>query len=409
MIRNIRPGRYNLFALKDLNGNSMYDLEDEVFAFSDSVITITPEEYYGLIPDTVTYKPATATETTKPDKFVYGLHRLYAFQQAPSQQYLKFTERKSSWLLGFGLAIPSDSGQVSVKLIDTDSTSWFMEHNAARDTFMLWLTRPEVYDLELIEGLITYPFTDSTGMLISRTDTVSFRYRKPAPPRGGTGKVPGLRLTTNANGKVRPGTIPFFRSSTPLAEPDTSLIRFTRTMDSLQVSVPYEFVRDSVTSLGFVMKTELEAGSAYNLLLNSGAFRDIYGLASDSTAYRFTVATEEDYGSLKVLFAGYDGDMIIQLISGKDRVAREMKARSPGEASFPFLDKGTYRLKAIYDLDSNGVWTTGNYDLARQPEPVSYYPTELEVKINWALEQDWDLGEMYLKDVSLRNKPATGR
>lgn len=94
MIRNIRPGRYNLFALQDLNGNSMYDLEDEVFAFADSIISITPEEYYGLVPDTLSYKPPTATETTKPDKFVYGLHRLYAFQQQPAQQYLKFTEKK---------------------------------------------------------------------------------------------------------------------------------------------------------------------------------------------------------------------------------------------------------------------------------------------------------------------------
>lgn len=65
-----------------------------------------------------------------------------------------------------------------------------MEHNAARDTFMLWLTKPDIYDLELIDALVTYPFTDSTGTLISRTDTVSFRYRKPAPPRGGTGRVP---------------------------------------------------------------------------------------------------------------------------------------------------------------------------------------------------------------------------
>ena len=41
------------------------------------------------------------------------------------------------------------------------------------------------------------------------------------------------------------------------------------------------------------------------------------------------------------------------------------------------------------------------------PEPVTYYSGELEVKINWALEQDWDIAEMYVKDVSLRTKPVT--
>ncbi len=406
MISNIRPGKYRLFALRDLNGNTRYDLDDEIFAFCDSVIDITPENYFGLVPDTVTYKPATATETTKPDKFVYGLHRLYAFREAPKKQYLKFTERKSSWGIGYGLALPSDSGQVSMVLADADSSSWYVEHNAARDTFMLWITSPEVYNRDLIDGILTYPFTDSTGSIISRTDTISFRYIKPPVPRGGTGRTPGLGITTNIAGKIKPGTVPFFRSATPLAEPDTALIQLTQTVDSVRKMIPYEFVRDSVSSRLFRLNAALEPGSTYSLLFNQGAFRDIFGVASDSVMYRVQVATEEDYGSIKVSLTGYEGKVLVQLTADKDRVVRETEIQSPGEVFFPLLDKGKYRLKAIYDLDSNGKWTTGNYDLGKQPEPVTYYSGELEVKINWALEQDWDIGEMYFKDVSLRAKPA---
>ncbi|MCA1741334.1 MAG: hypothetical protein LC630_02450, partial [Bacteroidales bacterium] len=92
-----------------------------------------------------------------------------------------------------------------------------------------------------------------------------------------------------------------------------------------------------------------------------------------------------------------------------DKVVRESHVKSPGDVNFPLLEKGRYRLKAVYDLDSNRVWTTGDFNLLRNPEPVSYYPAELEVKINWALEQDWDLGTMYSKDVSIRSKPVTKR
>ncbi len=409
MIRNIRPGNYRLFALKDLNGNTRFDLDDEIFAFGDSVISITPEEYYGLMPDTISFKPAGATETTKPDQFVYGLHRIYAFQQAPKKQYLKFTERKSSPAIGFGLAIPSDSGQVSVTITDADSTSWFMEHNIARDSFMIWITDPKVYDLDLIEALLTYPFTDSTETVIARTDTVSFRYLKPATPRGGPGRVQGLGVTTNVNGRIRPGTVPFFRTATPLTEPDTSLVTLTRTVDSLQVEIPFEFMRDTTSLHRFTMKVPLEPGGTYSLLCNKGTFRDIFGLASDSAMYRFSVATEEDYGSLKVTLTGYEGDVIIQLTADKDKVIRELKTTSPGVVNFPLLDKGKYRLKAVYDLNADGKWTTGDYNFARQPEPVTYYSSELEVKINWALEQDWDLGQMYVKDVSIRSKPVIKR
>jgi uncharacterized protein (DUF2141 family) len=409
LIRNIRPGRYRLYALKDLNGNTMYDLDDEVFAFCDSVITITPEEYYGLVPDTVSYRPAAATETTKPDKFVFGLHRLYAFRQEPKKQYLKFTERKSSWAISFGLALPSDSGQVSVDLSGIDSTSWYLEHNTVRDTFMIWITDPEVYNLDLIEAMLTYPSTDSTGSLVAKTDTVSFRFIKPAPPRGGTGRIPGLSLTTNITGKIKPGTVPVFRSATPLAEPDTSLIRLTQAVDSVQKEIPCEFVRDSTSSRRFLLKAMLEPGGSYSLLCNRGAFRDIFGTATDSAMYRFRVSTEEDYGSIKVTVNGYDGDIIVQLTADKDRVVSSQTLKSPCEASFPLLDKGKYRLKVIYDLDSNGIWTTGDFSKERLPEPVGYYPAELDVKINWALEQDWNIGEMYQKDVSLRNKPVTKR
>lgn len=157
------------------------------------------------------------------------------------------------------------------------------------------------------------------------------------------------------------------------------------------------------------MRTTLIPGGAYSLICLQGAFKDIYGNATDSVNYRFSVATEDDYGSIKVSLSGYEGDVIVQLVQDKDKVVRESFVKSPGDVNFPLLDKGRYRLKVVYDLDSNRVWTTGDFNLLRNPEPVTYYPGELEVKINWALEQDWDLGTMYSKDVSIRNKPVTKR
>lgn len=409
MISNIKPGQYRLYALKDLNGNKLYDLDDEVFAFSDSVISITPEEYYSSALDSVKYKPANATETTKPDVFLFGLHRLYAFQQEPGKQYLKYTERKSAWSAGFGLALPSDTGQVSVTITGASPDSWYMENNAARDTFMLWITDPEVYGIDMMETLLTYPFTDSTGTLISRTDTLNLRFTKPPAPRGGAGRIPPLQLTTNLTGKLRPGTEPFFRSTTPLTDPDTSLITLIQTIDSVQTELAYEFIRDSITARRLRMNAALTPGGSYSMICLAGAFRDIYGNATDSTNYRFSIATNEDYGSVKVKLSGYEGYVIIQVMAERDKIVRQAYLKSPGEVDFPLLDKGRYRLKAIYDLDSNRVWTTGDYNLSRNPEPVTYYTGELDVKINWALEQDWDLGEMYMKDVSLRNKPVSKR
>ncbi len=62
-----------------------------------------------------------------------------------------------------------------------------------------------------------------------------------------------------------------------------------------------------------------------------------------------------------------------------------------GKVEFPLLEKGTYRLRVIFDLNNDGKWTTGDFDTHRQPEPVSYYPEELEIKENWVITLQWEL------------------
>jgi hypothetical protein len=409
MINNIKPGHFRLYALKDLNGNKMYDLEDETFAFCDSIIDITSEANYNIIPDTIKYKPENAPEKTKPDVFTFGVHRLYAFTKESKKQYLKYTERKSSASIRFGLAIPSDTGQVSIVLTGVAPDTWYMENNVRRDTFMLWITSPEVYDREVIDALLTYPFTDSIGTLIQKTDSVNFKYRKPEPPKAGVRKIPALSLATNISGKIKPGTIPAFTGPAPLKEPDTSKITLMQIVDTIKTELHAGFVKDSLNSMRMLMITPLKAGGFYTLECKRGAFTDIYGNASDSVVYRITVGVVEDYGSVTAVLSGYEGDVIIQLLGDKEKVIKEDFVKSPGEVKFELLDKGRYRMRAIYDIDSSRTWTTGDFGLMRNPEPVAYYPGELDVKINWDLEQDWDLGVMYSKDVSLRTKPASKR
>ncbi|MBE0668070.1 MAG: Ig-like domain-containing protein, partial [Bacteroidales bacterium] len=84
-ISNVKPGRYRLYAVKDLNGNKKYDLEAETFAFCDSVITVTPDDYAVNDLDTISYKPPAAPESVKPAIYTYGRHRMYAFTVAPSK------------------------------------------------------------------------------------------------------------------------------------------------------------------------------------------------------------------------------------------------------------------------------------------------------------------------------------
>lgn len=81
--------------------------------------------------------------------------------------------------------------------------------------------------------------------------------------------------------------------------------------------------------------------------------------------------------------------------------------KSDGEVVFALLDAGSYRLKVIYDLNGDGEWTTGDFDKGLQPEPVSYYPGEIDLKTGWEVEQDWDIGKQYAKEERLKERKSS--
>lgn len=78
---------------------------------------------------------------------------------------------------------------------------------------------------------------------------------------------------------------------------------------------------------------------------------------------------------------------VVQLLSG-DKTLQSRIIRETQEIEFEYLDAGKYKLKAILDTDSNGMWSPGNFMKKIQPEKIVFYKTELEVKANWDIDLD---------------------
>jgi hypothetical protein len=145
-------------------------------------------------------------------------------------------------------------------------------------------------------------------------------------------------------------------------------------------------------------------GKKYLFIAESAAFGNIYREYSDSIGIKFAEKDPESYSKLKLNIKNYKGNRIIQLLDNNEKLVREEYMKEDGVLLFPLLESGLYRLRVIYDLNGDGKWTTGDFDLKRQPEPVSYYPAEIEIKPGWDIDQDWDIGEKYFKDKKLRTK-----
>ncbi len=415
-INNVRPGIYNLFALQDADNNKLYNLNDEAFAFLDSPISVTADSnWLPVEKDTViVLKEPQVRSNTRPGSKINprdtiplsGKNKLMLFTMAPTARYLKSSERKTSFKLEYVLSLPPDSMEFNFSIPDTDSSSYLVERSILRDTMIVWLTDTALYNNSQVTTYLSYPATDTAGVVDIRRDTVQLRYIPPKTSRTATVKKPetGLKVVNNMPaGAPKPGQLIIFSSETPLHDPDTSMIRLYDLTKKDTLIVPFTFTRDSHTATKYLLDFEILPDRKYFFVADSGAFTDYYGECSDSIGIKISQKQADSYSKLSFNIKNGEGKMIIQLLDKSEKsVVREAKTEEDGLVEFPLLEPGIYRARAIFDTSGDGKWTTGDYSKMRLPEAVSYYPKELEIKLKFELEQDWDVGLKFEKDMKLR-------
>ena len=91
--------------------------------------------------------------------------------------------------------------------------------------------------------------------------------------------------------------------------------------------------------------------------------------------------------SLRVILFPAATEAFVQLLSAKDVPVATQPVNEKGDALFQKIKADTYMLRIFLDLDGDSVWTTGDYLLKRQPEPVYYFPKRLKIRDNWDFEE----------------------
>lgn len=410
-INNVHPGIYRLYALKDGDNSKNYNRRDEDFAFLDTPVEITPDKnYLPVIKDTATVAVKTADGKVPVKPPVIGEFQLILFQAEKKARYLTSSSRKLPYQLVYTLSLPPDSMKFGFAIPGVNENAYFIENTRNRDTITIWLTDSTIYNRQLIETIIQFPFTDSLGITAQKTDTILMRYMASRAPRAKVIKrVPYNVNTGNLSGQLRPDKQIIFSAPTPFRQIDTSKIRFYEILKEQRIRIPYTLKKDSAYSWRYYVTTSLKPGNSYLFIADSAAFTGIYGDHSDSTGTRFSIMLPEQFGKLILEITNYEGDRIIQVLDNAEKLKREIYMKSDGKLEIPLLEKGLYRVKAIFDINGDGKWTTGDFDTHQQPEPASYYPAEIEIKENWEVNQPWDLGKMNFKDPKLQKIKTTGR
>ncbi|HQG62790.1 MAG TPA: Ig-like domain-containing domain [Bacteroidales bacterium] len=395
-IDNIKEGTYRLYALIDADNNKNFNLPDEELAFLDSLVIINPQKnYFPSEKDSLAFKSVKALSSDT--VFLKGEYKLILFKPSAKKYYLTSSSRPQAYKLNFTLSLPPDTMDFSWSLPGLDKSSYLVERSRDKDTLIIWLRDSALYSQPVINSFIRYPFTDSTGKIIQKEDSSRLRFLSPRVSRATRKPEPYRVVSSVTSGKLTPGQRIAFVSQTPFRLPDTSKIRLYRLIEKEREKTPYSLTPDSESSCRMFLTAGFLQGANYLLINDSGSFGDIYGAKTDSTGIKFVIRENSTFGKLIVNIKNYQGKRIIQLLTSDEKLVREIKMDQDGKAEFPYLEKGMYRLKIIYDLNGDGKWTTGDFISGRQPEPVSFMPMEIEIKENWENELYWDVSEMHVK------------
>jgi hypothetical protein len=400
-IDNVHAGTYRLYALVDADNSKNFNNRDELFAFYPDPVHINPEKnYLPVIKDTAVIKPVDGKIPFKPP--LIGEYPLILFQAEKKLHYMTSSSRKMSYQITYTLSLPPDTMEFDFSIPGVPTDSYFIEKTRNHDTIIVWLTDSTVYNRSQIETIVRFPFTDTLGITGLKTDTIEMRYIAPRAPRSRAPKRVPYKVNGGISGQVRPDKRIILNAPAPFLPPDTSKLIFFELLKEEKTRHLYKLVKDTSNSCRYYVETDLKPGKTYLFIADSAAFISIYGEYSDSTGSRFSVMTPETFGKLILDISGYEGNRIIQLLDNTEKLVRQTYLTKNGKLEYPLLEKGFYRIRAIFDLNNDGKWTTGDFDTHRQPEPVFYYPAEIEIKENWEIIQPWEMTLMNFKEPKLQ-------
>ena len=418
-IKGVKPGKYHVFALKDADGDFLFNQKSEIIAFDTT--TYTTSQGPDLRMDTV-WRDSTHWDSIRAIPFTHYYPDdivLRAFQEEGQDQHMLKNERLVPESFTFYFTAPADS-LPKIKGINFNDSCLVAEPTLHNDTITYWVTDTMfTYHQDTLAMTITYLETDTLGMLSPHTDTLEMapkttyeklkkekdkkiedwekerekklkKAKEPLPYEENPFLKTFLEITGKPAGSLDPNQNVVFTSNEPIASLDTTMMHFYLKKDSNLIPQPFLFLPVEGSLRSYTLYAEWETKQQYVFQVDSAAFLSILGNGSKAIKQEFRVRDEDEFGSIFVHITSKDSNVVVQIMSKGDKPMRTLRADEKGRADFYYMKPGDYYIRCFIDNNQNDKWDTGNYQEGKQPEEVFYFPKPLTVKAKWDLAQDWN-------------------
>lgn len=331
-----------VFAFTDVNANYYFDMPNEKVAFIDSLVS--PLDSVSLL--------------------------MKAFVEIDTNQMLLEKKLVEEGLLRFVFRHPAHNVRFTFPEHTVDSFKMVKVWSQEKDTLCCYFT-PNVIDS--MQVIINY------DTLINDSTRYSLKFRETKQKQGKRDHF--MRVTSNLRGKL-------------LTPGDDFILRFSEPVIKV---IPYDtlaFEKLDEFGMKYGLSIDMNDTLEYTINLPDSVFFSVRGKVNDTLSFKFTQASETNFGNIAIQVAPPEGvQAIVQLLDSHSKVVEQYVIDTLQRLEFLRLNPEKYKLRAIIDADRNGKWSTGNYHRRFLPEPILFYKDELDVKAGWDIDLDevWKL------------------
>jgi uncharacterized protein (DUF2141 family) len=346
---NLKAGKYLLVAMKDYNSNNKYNPKTDKIGFSKDFITIPNDTLYEL----ELFKETLPFKTFKP------------------------TQASGNRLL-VGYEGNVNSAAVSPKIVlknNNDILSTILTKFPKKDTLQVWYKPIKVDSLNLAVAKDKYETNFNFKIKDQKNDT--------------------LKIAAIQTGELKFRERFTLESATPLIRIENSKISV---INNAKTPVVFTSEYDEFNQkLYFDFKKEPSENYTFQLL--PGALTDFFEQTNDTLTYKLNTKSTANYGNLTVSLENVKQfPVIVELTNTKGDVLTSEYTDKDTTIDFNLIDPALYTLRAIYDINKNKEWDSGNYLEKRQAEEVIYFSKEIDVRANWDVNQIFDLSLPYIPE-----------
>ncbi len=341
--KNLREGNYFLYALKEQNGDRIYN---------------APTEEIGFVKDTISLKGNIADL------------KVEVFLEEPESFRVTDKKIENDGRIVFAFNRPLIQPGLELSLTKELNGSKTMEFSSKKDSALLWLPTITFDSLNVV-------FSEKGKSIDTQ---IVYRNKKDTYNRA-------ITSTDNVStGKLRPGKNLELTFTAPLKEFDKSKIKLLQ--DSIELR-NFEVIKDSSSARKLIIKNPWRTEKAYEIKLSENAVTDIYGNKSKLYNKLFTLDSEDNYGNIAIQVTVPDTSKsyIVQWLNEQDVILKTDIIKSNTALNYLKYPTAKYHIRVVYDINKNGKWDTGRIKTREQPELIWNFDKILTLRPNWDLEE----------------------